>query len=164
DTAIQELRSKLKSPLRVARPGTSVGGPPPVPAPGGVEVMAWMVKVMLADGIIDAEEEKQLNSYAQQRQIPKSQIDSLIHRCQSGTLQTPVPKDATETQAWLASMARMALADGFVSKEEEVALMQLGKALNYGAYDIKRIIKEQRREMFHDAKDNLRQMKISSGS
>ena len=118
---------------------------------------AWLVKTMLADNIIDEKEMKLLTEYAEKNHIPRATLDSLIEGAKNGTLHIPEPKDKDEVLKWLHLMARMALSDGFISPAEKRLLLGLGQKLNYTAYDIKRILTEERGKLYKSLKQSKKQ-------
>ena len=120
---------------------------------------AWMIKTMLADNVIDEKEMKLLKEYSQAYQIPQATINSLIESAKNGTLHIPEPQDKEEALKWLRMMARMALSDGFISPAEKSILLKLGQKLNYTAYDIKRIISEERRKIYTELKKRQKNYK-----
>ncbi len=130
--------------------------------PGGLQVAGWLVKVMLADGEIDDEEEALLVDYAASRDIPHSQLQEMVDSVHAGTFQTAEPRSPQEARAWLTAMASMALADGSVSKEEEAALTQLGQRLDYSPADIKQIIRKARAQLYRESKQQLRAARRST--
>jgi uncharacterized tellurite resistance protein B-like protein len=168
---VQKLRAQFGRPVTSAgatpppppeAPGVTV--PPPVPGNGGIsgglEASAWLINVMLADGKIDPKERKLIFDYTDARGVPKHQAEQLLSQAmQWGKLEAPEPGSKDEARAWLIDMSRMALVDGFVSKEEHQMLLLMGKKLGFSGYDIKQLIAKTKREMYKEAKTNLRQMK-----
>ena len=125
-------------------------------------VAAWMIKTMLADQVIDDKEMKLLKDYAGIYQIPQATLDSLIEGAKNRTLHIPEPADKDEILKWLHMMARMALSDGFISPAEKLLLLHLGKKLNYSAYDIRRIIAEERRKIYQSLKEARRKLRYNT--
>ncbi|MHC4871062.1 MAG: TIM44-like domain-containing protein [Planctomycetota bacterium] len=126
---------------------------------GGAEAAAWMIQVMLADGVIDAKEQKLINSFAEARGVPADQINMLIEAMKSGELEAPKPNTKDEAREWIEAMAAMALADGRISPEEKEALTQLGRKLNYSPYDINMIITKKRTELYQRAQTRIKHAK-----
>lgn len=148
--SIMDLRSRMKEAAPAAEPHAE-----------GLELAAWMVQVMLADGQIDPKEQAVIEQFAAARNIPKPQINLLIESARSGQIETPMPSGRQEAKAWLEEMAKMALADGFVSKEEHTALMKLGKKLGYSAHDIKQCILKARADLFKENKAAIKEIKAA---
>lgn len=165
---VQKLRAQCGRPVAGAgaAPPPPPGAPVPPPVPGnggisgGVEASAWLINVMLADGKIDPKERKLIFEYTAARGVPQHQAEQLLSQAmQWGKLEAPEPSSKDEARTWLVDMSRMALADGFVSKEEHQMLLTMGKKLGFSGYDIKHLIAKTKREMYQEAKTNLRQMK-----
>lgn len=170
---VRELRAQFGRAASTRASGASVPPPPPsgtsgVTSPllpgdgisGGLEASAWMINVMLADGKIDPKEQKLIYDYTAARGIPKHQAEQLLAQAtRQGKLEAPEPRTKTEAQTWLVAMTKMALADGFIAKEEQHMLLQMGKKLGFSGYDIKQLIAKTRKQMYKEAKTNLRQKK-----
>jgi uncharacterized tellurite resistance protein B-like protein len=157
DDVVSQVKSGFHGGLKVASAGTPIRE-----EVGGMEVAAWLLKVMLADGHVDDKERELLHHYADARHIPRSQMDAMIETAAQGHFECPEPQGTQECRQWMGSMARMALADGFVSKDEEAALLELGKHLDYSAYDVKHVITEERKLMYRESKQVMRQIKMKS--
>ncbi len=163
---VSEMKSKLSINNNgyVAKDVNTVGTPGECIS-GGAEAAAWMIQIMLADGVIDKRERELIDSYAKARGVSLEQIDMLIEAMGSGELEAPKPNSEQEARQWIEAMAAMALADGIVDKSEKKALLQLGKKLNYSAYDIKMILAKKRGELYQNAKKRIikeRKMKMKS--
>lgn len=126
---------------------------------GSIELAAWMVYVMLADGQVDDEERKMLGAFAQARNIPPQQMDKLLEAMTAGELEVRQPETPEEARKWLEGMVEMALADGRIANEEQEAIMALGQKLDYSAHDIDQLIIRKRRELFKQSKLRIRKLK-----
>ena len=158
---IMTLRNKMREPAPATQPRAKGAAETDTPPTGGLELAAWMVQVMLADGRIDPKEQVVIEQFAAARNIPKSRIDLLIESARSGQIETPVPSGHQEAKSWMEEMARMALADGFVSKEEHTALMKLGKKIGYSAIDINQFIRKTRTDLFRESKAAIKDIKAA---
>lgn len=134
-------------------PGPSAAAAVPGSRPeSSLEQAAWMVKMMLADGSIDAKERALLETFAQQRGLTRGQIDVLVRSAAAGELDAPVPADGDETRRWLEAMAEVALADGKINPREKSALQSLGKYIGYSAYDVNQVLIKTRARLYREAK------------
>jgi predicted lipid-binding transport protein (Tim44 family)/uncharacterized tellurite resistance protein B-like protein len=124
--------------------------------PRGIETLAWMIFTMLSDSVIDDKEIELLKSYSDARNIPMSQVENMIKAAQEGNLETPNPRDKNEAKEWLKAVARMALADGFISKEEKTILYAMADKLNLTHADINLIINRERTALYKKAKQQLK--------
>lgn len=162
---INELRRALRQGSHLDAKTKDEAGTPGECISGGAEAAAWMIQVMLADGKIDDREKALINSYAEARGVPSEQIDMLIDAMVSGELEAPKPETKEEAREWLEAMAAMALADGVLADEEKQALIEIGRKLNYSAYDIRMIITKKRTELYQRAQTRIRKarkMKMKS--
>ena len=140
----------------------TVNIPPSIPQNtphGNLALAAWMIHVMLSDGQIDAKEQQLLEQFAQQRQIPGNQIDNMINAMQNGSLEIEVPADSAQTKEWLKEMIKMALADGFIAKQEQKAISLLAQRLDYSQADIRQLILKVKRELYQQSRRVLREMR-----
>jgi predicted lipid-binding transport protein (Tim44 family)/uncharacterized tellurite resistance protein B-like protein len=160
DQEIVELRRQLDAVGPTGRAAGSGGvAPGPGAVPGSMEVTAWLVTVMIADGTVTDEELDVIHSYGSERGIAADQVDRIIQAVQAGQLEAPQPKTTEEARAWLNDMAGMALADGFIAEAEHEALMAVGSQLGMTEYDVNQTIARKRRELYQAAKENMRAMR-----
>jgi uncharacterized tellurite resistance protein B-like protein len=118
--------------------------------------LAWMVKMSLADGHLDDSERDLLESYATRYRIPAHRLTEFIGAAQSNTLDIPLPADQNEARATLKSMAKAALADGKITKEEQSLLEAAGQHLGLSNQDVSLLLKRTRTELYQDAKQQLK--------
>lgn len=126
---------------------------------GGAEILAWMIKVSLADGNIDNKEKEMLNQVASHRGVPAQKLEMMVRAAQAGSMEVPEPADKEEGRAWLGAMARMALADGSLDKSEITVLQTTGATLGLSAYDIKLLVQKEKSGLYQQAKTALRKQK-----
>lgn len=164
---IQALRRELLPAAPPSVPGSaasaaaSAGGAAAVGMrPGSnLELAAWMVGVMVADGEIDPRERELLETFALRRGLTSQQIDQLARSAEAGGLEAPAPATPEETRQWLEAMAEVALADGLITKPERAALAALGSHVGYSHYDINQIILRTRSRLYKASRENLRKSK-----
>jgi len=125
--------------------------------------LAWMVKMSLADGVLDDKERDLLAAYATRYRIPTDRLDQLITAAQANNLDIPLPADQNEARSTLKSMARAALADGRISSEEQSLLEAAGEKLGFSDRDVSLLLKRTRSELFSDARQQLRGKRNGNG-
>jgi len=162
DPVVDELRRELTRAPAATAPGTPAAKSGAATGRGGIELAAWLVQVMLADGQVDGDERALIDAYGQARGINPAQIDALIAAQRAGQLEAPQPATAAEAQAWLETMAEMALADGFIVKEERQAILAVGHRLQFTAHDVNQVILRKRRELYQASKRALREARQSA--
>jgi uncharacterized tellurite resistance protein B-like protein len=118
--------------------------PPPVK---GKELLAWLVHAMLADGKVDKQEERLLHAYAKRHGVRNEQLSQLIAAKRAGELHVEAPRNSNEARQRLQGMARMVLADGFVSEEEKQTMLSMGKFLGFTKRDVESILRKTRRRL-----------------
>ncbi|HEY7119780.1 MAG TPA: TIM44-like domain-containing protein [Tepidisphaeraceae bacterium] len=152
----QSLLARLESsPQTEEAPEIDVPPPPPsVPSAAGV--LAWMVKMTLADGHLDARERQLLASTAAHYNVPPDRLDQMIAAAQTNSLDVPAPADREEAQGQLHAIARVALADGRITREENALLRSAAGRLGLSDYDLSQLLKRVQRELYTDARQTLR--------
>jgi hypothetical protein len=164
----QELLSKLRDSAVSSPPtmsGWTNGSPAAQPSQGwrtaqrstsDAGLLAWAIKEAAADGTVDPTERQVLSEMATQRGVSSDQLNAMIDAALRGEIDVPEPTSRTEAESWLAGMARIALADGKLTREEFGLLRMLGTKFNVGEYDIKMLLKRLRAEQFSQASAALR--------
>jgi uncharacterized tellurite resistance protein B-like protein/predicted nucleic acid-binding Zn ribbon protein len=170
DPGTYEERGKtLLTRLRWADNGTaSAPVAPPIAAravPGSspAAVLAWMVKMTLADGELEPRERELLITTAQRYGVPESRLDQMIAAAQANTLDLPQPANRNEAQEHLQSMARAALADGKISSEEYALLLSAGERLGLKDYDVKQLLRQTKAQMYAEAQSQIRSARNGNG-
>jgi predicted lipid-binding transport protein (Tim44 family) len=120
-------------------------------------VLSAMVSAMYADGEVDDKEMKALVSFAQSRNIPDDELHRIVASVASGQDSLPVPETTTEAREILAAMARMVLADGKVTREEQALMTSFGESMHLAAADVKMILTQQRKLLYQQAKTTIRE-------
>jgi uncharacterized tellurite resistance protein B-like protein len=136
----------------VATGGNGNGAAAVAPA----SALAWMVKMSLADGQLDDKERELLASYASKYRIPAERLDQLIAAARANELDVPLPTDRNEARVTLTAMARAALADGRISREEQSLLEAAGQHLGLSDRDVTLLLRHAKAELFADARQALR--------
>jgi uncharacterized tellurite resistance protein B-like protein len=118
--------------------------------PSPTDALAWMVKVLAADGEIHPEERAAVLQFAGKAGVagPEAMVDGLIQVAIRGELDAPRPPDAAAGRAWLELMADVALADGVVKPAEAEALAELGSSLGYVRADMMILMNKRRVRRF----------------
>jgi uncharacterized tellurite resistance protein B-like protein len=105
--------------------------------------------IMLADGVIDPKEEKQLHKMAARHNIESSRLYELIHEVQnSEQIQLPMVEDWETRNALLKALVQMCLADGNVSASERSTLKAMAGHMGYTDVDIDTIIAKERTNLY----------------
>jgi uncharacterized tellurite resistance protein B-like protein len=149
-TFLQQLRQQV--PTAQAQADGNGNGHAVAPA----AALAWMIKMTLADGQLDSGEREILESYARSNDIPPDRLEQMLAAAHANSLDVPMPADNLEARAHLEVMARAALADGKITKEEAALLQSAGERLGLSEYDVQQLLKRTRSELFAQARRNLR--------
>lgn len=138
--------------------------PPPLDDFGisGIELLRWTVAMMLADGHIDDKEMSMIRELASRRDIPEARIQQIINEFKAVidpvVHVTTTSKIEADTEL-LRHIARVALADGKLTSEETDMLKAVGSKIGMSGIDIDMLLKRERRAIFQEAKDILRNIK-----
>jgi uncharacterized tellurite resistance protein B-like protein len=125
--------------------------------------LAWMVKMTLADGQLDDKEREMLESYATQYRIPADRLNQLIGAARDNTLDVPLPADQNQARSTLKAMAKAALADGKISREEQSLLEAAGQHLGLSDRDVSLLLKRTQSELYANAKQQLKDKRNGNG-
>lgn len=126
----------------------------------GLELIRWTAAMMLADGEIDSKEMDLISGLARQQDIQPHRLQEILAELKSAA--SPVEhvmqtsKIAADSEL-LRQLARVALADGKLSSEETEMLKLVGQKLGMGAADIDLLLKRERKNLYQEAKETIRQ-------
>ena len=141
-----------------------VATPPPLDDFGisGIELMRWTVAMMLADGHIDGKEMNMIKDLASKRDIHENRLQQMISEFKA--VADPVAhvmqtSKIVADNELLRHIARVALADGKLTPEETDMLKMVGGKIGMSGIDIDMLLKRERKAIFQEAKDILRNLK-----
>jgi uncharacterized tellurite resistance protein B-like protein len=120
-------------------------------------VLSAMVSAMYSDGEVDEREMADLAAFARARNIPDEQLRQMIASAASGEDILPRPQDPSQAREILSAMARMILADGKVTREEQALLTSFGESMGLVAADVKMVLSQQRKHLYQQAKTTIRE-------
>jgi uncharacterized membrane protein YebE (DUF533 family) len=119
-------------------PAATAGVPPSAPMGdpslgwtqglSSTEALAVLVSAMMADGNIDAKEQKLLDRYARNNHIAPEVVAGAIEAARQGHLQIPLPNTPQEAHACLDGLIGMSLADGKVDPAELKLILAYAEA------------------------------------
>ena len=119
-----------------------------------------MVAVMLADGVIDPREEKQLTEMAARQNMPAERLKELISQTQNDSeARLPQVEDWEKRNAFFKALVQMCLADGNVSSSERQVLRALAVHMGYSDVDIDLMITKERADLYAASKAALKASK-----
>jgi uncharacterized tellurite resistance protein B-like protein len=125
-------------------------------------LLAWAVKVALADGDLDAREQRVLTRMAQTSSISPGQLGQLIDSARAGTITAPMPLDAEEARQWLGAMAATAAADGRIDAAEYRVLRSLGDRIGMSDHDVRMLLRRAQADQYAEAVTAIREAKARS--
>lgn len=120
------------------------------------DLLAWMVKAAMADGVTTDAERTQLDRVAAKHNIPKQQVDRLLSAAVHGQLDPAEPRTPDDAKRWLNAMVAMAVTDGHLDPAERALLRTAGAKLGLGDYDLDLLVKRHRQDLYTAARDRLR--------
>lgn len=111
--------------------------------------------VMLADGLVDAKERKQLTAMAARRGIGSERLDQLTGVVDRNGLVDAIEAGESEAnREFLRALVVMCLADGNVSSSERRLLKTLTRHMGYAELDIDMMIRSERGRLYREAKES----------
>jgi tellurite resistance protein len=114
------------------------------------DVITIMAQILLSDGKAESSEMQLLNKIALHHEMSETQVKAIINSLKEGLVYIPAPADNREAWSLLMAAARMALADGIISPEEERELVLLAQHIGYCAADVARAIKAEEKRRFEE--------------
>ncbi|MFZ5951364.1 MAG: TIM44-like domain-containing protein, partial [Candidatus Rifleibacteriota bacterium] len=138
---------------------TLAGQPGEASEVSSVEILRYTVAMMLADGNIAPQEMEMISNLAQRMTISPKKLENLINEVKSfpNPVDHVIETSVTEpSRALMQQLARVALADGQVTEDELQMLKKLGRKLEMTAFDVGVLIKNERNQLYQEAKDLLK--------
>ncbi|NLP04616.1 TIM44-like domain-containing protein [Candidatus Fermentibacteria bacterium] len=118
-------------------------------------VLAAMASTMHSDGEIDPSEEAELRRFAAANGVRPPDFDEILSSVRAGA-ELPRPGTPKEAREILASMVRMALADGKVQQSELALLTKFAEASGLARADVTMVLARERADLFREAKELLK--------
>jgi uncharacterized tellurite resistance protein B-like protein len=153
DAEAQELLRRV----RAGAAASEADDGPLSAAAGDTAVLAWLVKVALADAEVDEKEQRLLSQLAGKSGVSEDRLQALIHAARRGELDAPRPRDDDETRRWLTAMADLSMADGRIHRDELRVLSHVGQHCGLSAYDVKLLVRRRHGQLYQAAKQAIRQ-------
>jgi hypothetical protein len=126
-------------------------------APSSQLLLAWLAKMAFADGQVDEQERRMIESAAARRHVPAERLRAILSAAEAGDIEPPVPTDREQARQWLEALALSAWADGRLAAGERELLTRACAHAGLGAYDLKLLLSRQRHRMLHLSRQALRQ-------
>ena len=125
------------APVAAASAGETVS-----PSISASEGLAWMIRVLVEDGVLDATERDVVRQLARKNGIADQLVQQwLLESPRSDPLAFPTP--GTEAaRGWIGEVVGIALADGEVDDSERRMLKQLASSLGMSSYDVNLVIRK----------------------
>lgn len=153
-----------EAPLRKAPGGTDISrGPIEEFSVSGMELVKWTVAMMLADGEIDQKEMDLVTELAERKSISKDKLNKVISELKGSgdPVAAMIGSGPFDNGAEIfRQLARVALADGKLAKEEVAMLKTVGGKIGYVEADIDMLLKKERANLYREAKEALKNARI----
>jgi uncharacterized tellurite resistance protein B-like protein len=130
--------------------------------PSNRGVLAWTVKMVAADGAVDAGEREILRSLAARLGLEQIRVDHMIDVALAGNLDVPDPPDPATAKSWLTTMATAAMAQGRLRPQEAKILSRAAQRFGYSDEDVNLLLRQQYNAQFTRAKAELQQQRQRS--
>jgi uncharacterized tellurite resistance protein B-like protein len=119
-------------------------------------VLAWTVKMVAADGSVDANERQILRSLAAKCNVEPVRLDQMIDMALAGRLGVPDPPDRATALVWLTTMAATAMAEGRLRPQEAKILSRAAQRFGFSNSDVNRLLRQQYAVRLARARTELR--------
>jgi uncharacterized tellurite resistance protein B-like protein/predicted RNA-binding Zn-ribbon protein involved in translation (DUF1610 family) len=124
-------------------------------------LLQGVIAVMLADGVMEPREEKQLTRMAVKHNIPAARVKELIALVQMDrTLRLPQVEGWEKRNGFFKALVQMCLADGNVSSSERQVLRALVVHMGYADVDIDVLISKERAALYAASKATIKASKV----
>jgi hypothetical protein len=114
------------------------------PTTNPLDGLAWIIKVLAADGKIHDQEKERLFAYARRNSISPQIVESLLNTEKLADVEGAQPPDRKTARRWLDDMVEMALVDGEISQDERRVLVEVGCSTGLANSDINLLIAKRR--------------------
>lgn len=118
-------------------------------APSTRNLVAWMLKMAMADGQISEGEKRVIAEFAGARGMSRNQLDLLFSAAEAGTFDIHEPESMEENRMWFAALARAALADGKLDGAELALLRNVASRHGLVECDLKMILNKARSDLLN---------------
>ncbi len=132
--------------------------------PQSIALLSWAIDTAMADGRIQDRERSMLKDVAGRHGMSERQLDALIDGTLRSDLYLPRPQDLQQAKRWLTVMADVGLADGRMRRAEHGLLRRVGAGLSMDDREVKKLVRERRKELYHEARAELRNAKKGNSS
>jgi len=153
---MKKLRQKAATPgVTAATPAASFPAQQQKYTASGLELVRWATAMMLADGHIDEKETAMIGNIARQLDVPAHKLQQVVTEMQAKSDPVAYMIDTSVHPAnalLLKHLARIALADGKLSKEEVEMLKTVGRRINLADADIEMLLSQERKNLYQEAK------------
>jgi len=123
-------------------------------------LLQGVIAIMLADGVMEPREEKQLARMAAKHNIPAARVKELISLVQMDReLRLPQVDGWEKRNGFFKALVQMCLADGNVSSGERQVLRALVVHMGYADVDIDVMITKERAALYAASKETIKASK-----
>jgi uncharacterized tellurite resistance protein B-like protein len=161
-TAGVSLRAELMAVERKSEESVSAV-PPPSSSASAAGLLAWAVTLVQEDNHVNAQERQAIHALGEHGEVARELIDELLDTPSNGEA-VPQPVDDREAHAWLASLTRIAMADGKLTKGERRFLIRAAELLGVGRRELERELAGARAQLFRESREAKRFARRTSAS
>ncbi|MEE3369456.1 MAG: TIM44-like domain-containing protein [Planctomycetota bacterium] len=107
-----------------------------------VESLAWVIRVLAEDAVLDETEREAIRQLASKNRISEDLVQQWMNQAQQSELPPVQLPDKASRKAWLGEVVEVALADNQVDDAERQMLRQLATSLGMSWYDVNLVIRK----------------------
>jgi tellurite resistance protein len=152
--AAQDLIGSISAVKEPAQQDPEELGPPDIAGN-----LAWMIKIVCADGQIDERERKMIHRLAQRRRVPLEDVDTMLNAALHKDIDIEEPGSKEEAKVWLSAMISAAMADGKVDGSESRLLQAAGTRAGLVAFEIQYMIAQEKNRRYQFSREQLKRRK-----
>src|SRR6185369_9958962 len=117
------------------------------------ELVAWLAHMAACDGEVDAKEVEALEAVAERRGVSPDTVQGMLDAARRRELHTPLPADCDEARRWFELLARLAWADGRLTRDEWVLLRRAADGAGLTNADLRFLAQRIRTDVYREARD-----------
>lgn len=118
-------------------------------------LLTWAVALVQEDHRVSADERAAVLALAEHGEVPPERVDELLEAPDNSEA-VPRPRDEREARAWLATLARIAMADGKITSGERRFLRRAAELLGVGQRELDRELEDARARLYRESREAKR--------
>lgn len=125
------------------------------------ELLTALSRILAVDGELHEKERAHIVAMAESRGVNKQRLKTIFNTASADDVPIQLPEDRRQADLFMDHLLRAALVDGKVTRSEYDLLLQTSEQLGWTRVDLKMAIARNRKELFQQAKQIIRERRRS---